>query len=620
MNLAVQNYQVKSNFNQTCQNNNIAQTNVAQNQSPNFRGAESATICKARKAITLPNLRHLPRRCLIALGTSVFYLRNKNSINSINELFEGINRQSTEYINALVALGCSIGEGLEIALNDSKSRQSNKGNQPEKTADTDNEIPETIKEIAQSGKPHIFITEHNNKYTTPLLGCFITFLNEEYINNEHTKTCPKPRIIIEKTYLESAHPAIKKLLENIGAIGIDADMTDKTVLNQVKKEYIDGESNIYIFTNSHKRDGKSFISNENFLPGIVDIIKDLTSETDVNVVPIETAANSYEDMAIEISKPMIFEKGSRAVGSHILDLIKEAMEDANKLAKSEVSEPLPSLLKFVNSILPILDTSNPKGAKIYTLERKVEKFEDKVTSSNSIDRSEGFDPTQYEKFSDIPGERSGNYIYQKNLDGTVVREFCLLDQKRLHLLMTEYDPKTGKKMKETTFREDGKTIEYISEYDFETGKKTKETNFREDGETIVFISEYDPETGNETKRIKFQEDGKTIEYISEYDPKTRNITKDTYFQDDGKTIKSIFEYDPKTRNKTKRTYSREDGKTIDHIEEYDPKTGNIIKATTFRKDGKTIRYIAEGDPITGKITKGTYFREDGKTIEHIEEY
>lgn len=107
----------------------------------------------------------------------------------------------------------------------------------------------------------------------------------------------------------------------------------------------------------------------------------------------------------------------------------------------------------------------------------------------------------------------------------------------------------------------------------ETIKKEREST---DGLRIV--DEFDSKTGKMIKTTSYFKDGKTPEIIGEYDSTTGNKIKDTKFYDDGKTIRSIFEYNPlKSEFHTRARAFKEDGKTVKQVVNFDPKTGEEIK-------------------------------------------
>jgi ribosomal protein S16 len=83
------------------------------------------------------------------------------------------------------------------------------------------------------------------------------------------------------------------------------------------------------------------------------------------------------------------------------------------------------------------------------------------------------------------------------------------------------------------YQKDGKTIEYIHEFDPSTGKIIKEIYYQEDGQTIEYINEFDPSTEELIKKIQYYKDGQTISFIEEYDPSTGQPIKEIYYNVDG---------------------------------------------------------------------------------------
>ena len=224
-------------------------------------------------------------------------------------------------------------------------------------------------------------------------------------------------------------------------------------------------------------------------------------------------------------------------------------------------------------------------------------------------------------FSKLEGERSVrdgmHVISQKDQNGKLLREYISKDNKTISSI-DDYDPSTGKQIKETYYAGDGKTIWYVSDYDPSTGKQKKVTYYADAGKTIWYVSDYDPSTGKRIKSTNYYNDGKTIRGVKDYDPATGLPIKSTNYYNDGKTISSIDDYDPSTGKQIKETYYAGDGKTISWIDDYDPYTGKQIKETSYYDDGKTIMYVSDYDPSTGKRIKSINYYDDGKTIKKVE--
>ena len=85
----------------------------------------------------------------------------------------------------------------------------------------------------------------------------------------------------------------------------------------------------------------------------------------------------------------------------------------------------------------------------------------------------------------------------------------------------EYDKFTGRKIRTVNYI----LYKSIDEYDPETGKKIRTTNFNiKDENKISSIQEYDLASGKIIKISIFKRDGKTVSIIKEIDPETEKIT------------------------------------------------------------------------------------------------
>jgi hypothetical protein len=148
-------------------------------------------------------------------------------------------------------------------------------------------------------------------------------------------------------------------------------------------------------------------------------------------------------------------------------------------------------------------------------------------------------------------------------------------------VVAEFDSKTGRCIKSTSYQKDGKTLDMIDEFDLQTGNRVKNTWFYDDGNSVRSIHEYNPSKSEfSTRDIKFKEDGKTVEWIDEYDQITGAQTRIIWFDDDGKTISRIDELSPSNEHITvKSTCFKEDGKTVDRVINFDPQTGEEIKTS-----------------------------------------
>ena len=262
--------------------------------------------------------------------------------------------------------------------------------------------------------------------------------------------------------------------------------------------------------------------------------------------------------------------------------------------KGDVFEKTKFVQNFKNKIKQVLNCLRPKK------ELKVREYEpntDKIAKSVKPQQSSSFalkPATEIDgsDFSKLEGEfdKYGDKVI-KDDNGNVVRKFW----------------PSG----------DGKTLDWINDYEPKTGKKIKQSSFREDGKTLDFIYDYDPKTDKQIKGSFFRKDGKTLSWVNDYDPNTGNKIKQTCFREDGKTLAWVADYDPDTGNKIKQTCFRKDGKTLSWVADYDPNTGNKIKLISFREDGKKVLFVTEYDPkIANKEIRRIYYKEDG-TVDKI---
>nr|ATL14546.1 hypothetical protein [Rice orange leaf phytoplasma] len=79
------------------------------------------------------------------------------------------------------------------------------------------------------------------------------------------------------------------------------------------------------------------------------------------------------------------------------------------------------------------------------------------------------------------------------------------------------------------------TLHFINEYDSKTGKMVKQKSYRTSG-TLECINEYDSQKGFKFKSTNYYSDGKQISLIREFDSKTGHNFKTTYYNPDG-TVK-----------------------------------------------------------------------------------
>lgn len=289
------------------------------NKSPNFQGVNRTMLIAQKSSHTC----EICSRKMITFFASLF---NRKFVNSANEVLSQIERVAPEYVFAIAGAGRIFAQNKEVEINSEDG---------------------IIEKLAATGKPHIFIMNHDNQIADPLmLGFFNTMLNEEYVVTEQAETCPRPRIILNEDILLTMRPKMRNIFEKLGSIGIDASLyggnkaANGRKMVQIMKEYINGESNIYIFPEGKNCAFKDKPLNERFQPGIAKLIERLISKTDVSVVPLGFAYNkSYKNLsAIQIGEPIIFEKDSDCDKDTILQTICGALGNAVSTARRKVPQ------------------------------------------------------------------------------------------------------------------------------------------------------------------------------------------------------------------------------------------------------------------------------------------
>ena len=298
---------------------NISYNTNKYNKSPNFCGGSRSMLVAQKSS----------HRCEIfgrKFLNRVAGLFNKKFVNQANEVLSQIVRTSPEYIYAVAGAGRIFAQNKEVEINSEDG---------------------IVEKLAQSGKPHIFIMNHDNQKADPMmLGFFNTMLNEEYVVTEQAETCPRPRIILNEDILSTMRPKMRNIFEKLGSIGIDASLVGGNKISngrkmaQMMKEYVNGESNIYIFPEGKKCAYKELPFSERFQPGIANFIEKLISKTDVSVVPLGFAYNKSDKnlSSIQIGEPIVFEKGSGNDKNDILHTICNALENAANKAKAKVPQ------------------------------------------------------------------------------------------------------------------------------------------------------------------------------------------------------------------------------------------------------------------------------------------
>ena len=262
-----------------------------QNQ-PVFRGSPlmpGPSVEKSVRSVEFTGRKIVNRIC-------DFFLRKHDST-IYNELMAA-KVETPEYIKAISRVSRLFSSKKEIEINLESNR---------------------IQQIASSGKPHIFIMNHDNQGKDPkMLAFFNTLLNEEYLRTGQAETCPRPKIILNRDILLSMNKDKRKVFEKLGAIPVDASIysTDKKSnakqLIKLMKGFIKGDSNIFIFPEGRNAAFKYASLQEKFQLGVAEMVAKLADKLpEVSVTPIGFAYNKglkSPGDSIYIGKTVVFKK------------------------------------------------------------------------------------------------------------------------------------------------------------------------------------------------------------------------------------------------------------------------------------------------------------------------
>lgn len=184
-------------------------------------------------------------------------------------------------------------------------------------------------DLANDNESCIFIMNHDKqKEDTKLLCFFNALLTREYLCNDKSENCPKPKIIINKDILDTLNENDKILGELLGFVGIDAGIhcADKKantkIFTKLIKDFIENKNNIFIFPEGKMCAFSGLDYKWKFQSGIADFIKvALNKKPQVKVVPLGFAYNRNVG-AINIGKPLYFKKTEDGISFKPQELYK----------------------------------------------------------------------------------------------------------------------------------------------------------------------------------------------------------------------------------------------------------------------------------------------------------
>ena len=282
----------------------------SKNNNPKFSGRFLGSIEKSSR-----NVEFIGRK-LINLSSDVF---ESSTEKLIKERVNSADIKSPDYIREIVNVGKFFSPKNEIEINIHDER---------------------IKKIAQSGKPHIFIMNHDSQNKDPeMLGVFNTILYSEYLKTGQASTCPRPKIILNEDILLAMNTEKRNVFLKIGAVPIDASLTNPDTKSNAKqfiplmRSFINGEANIFIFPEGKNAGTRGNLENR-FQLGTAEIVTKLADKVpEVNVTPIGFAYNKWfqkKASSMYIGKTVTFKKEGDYISAGIGNITSEFADEGYK--------------------------------------------------------------------------------------------------------------------------------------------------------------------------------------------------------------------------------------------------------------------------------------------------
>ena len=229
-----------------------------------------------------------------------------------------------------------------------------------------------IEEIAASGKPHIFIMNHDHQSKDPKMLCaFNSFLNMEYLRTNQASSCPRPRIVLNEDILLAKNKTDREIFDGIGAVPIDAGIIGSNKKANAKqfigmlRDFIKGEANIFIFPEGRNSAKKYATLEDKFQLGVAEMVQKLADKMpEVYVTPIGFAyGGPFKGKAdsIYIGKTITFKKSGKSVSatcgnadsSHADEWYKNFFKDKESAVLTENGVPVEGkgLANYIGGIL-----------------------------------------------------------------------------------------------------------------------------------------------------------------------------------------------------------------------------------------------------------------------------
>lgn len=269
-----------------------------------YRHAEKCTF-KVEKAL------RIALNNILAIGTFIVTTYNKIRSNSQRKTFDNKTVQINEEI--LGKIKANTTSQMYATYIISKNVANNK----EVEINIENGV---LEDLTKDNEACIFIMNHDKQKEDPKLLCFFNaLLSREYLAKGMEKTCPKPKIIINKDILETTNKERQLYGEALGLVGIDAGIycgnkfANGKIMSTLIKDFVENKANLFIFPEGRMIAFENLDPQWKFQPGIADIVRAATQKKEyVKVVPLGFAYKN-DVGGINIGKPILFKKENNCI-------------------------------------------------------------------------------------------------------------------------------------------------------------------------------------------------------------------------------------------------------------------------------------------------------------------
>ncbi len=206
------------------------------------------------------------------IADRIFLLSNSKAIDRINERFDNIQTDSSEYVEELARIGGTIKNKYIIANTEDR----------------------TLDRVAQSDKATIFVLNHPNYHKDKFIYAFLSsLLSKMYTSRGKQAESPRPKILVSRNMLKIVHPKIGNIYKKLGLVEVDASLHKKdrafnaVSIRNLMQEFIQDRINIFIFPEGNNSSFQSKPLSERIQPGIASFIKEaVMHKKNVRVIPI----------------------------------------------------------------------------------------------------------------------------------------------------------------------------------------------------------------------------------------------------------------------------------------------------------------------------------------------